>query len=176
MRKLVVMAVLVVSALALAAVNLDVFGNYHFTLSASPTAEASISYLSFGLQVGYEVTEGVQIGGGVGLAYFLPDATAATDFLGAASSTQWTLDFTVGAKYSIPVNDFSAVVVKGYGGLSVPGFTGFDKLGYIVGAKVLYVFDMVDFNVGLGAGIEMRSYGSSSITTIPVGVTANIRF
>ncbi|MBC7116142.1 MAG: outer membrane beta-barrel protein [Pseudothermotoga sp.] len=176
MRKLVVMAVLVVSALALAAVNLDVFGNYHFTLSASPTAAASISYLSFGLQVGYEVTEGVQIGGGVGLAYFLPDATAATDFLGAASSTQWTLDFTVGAKYSIPVNDFSAVVVKGYGGLSVPGFTGFDKLGYIVGAKVLYVFDMVDFNVGLGAGIEMRSYGSSSITTIPVGVTANIRF
>jgi len=176
MKRLVVIAMLVVSALALAAVNLDIFGNYHFTLSASTTAAASISYLSFGLQVGYEVTEGVQIGGGVGLAYFLPDATAAKDFLGTASPTQWTLDFIVGAKYSIPINDFSAVVIKGYGGLSIPGFTAFDKLGYIVGAKVLYVFDMVDFNVGLGAGIEMRTYKTSSITTVPVGVTASIKF
>ncbi len=176
MKRLVVIAMLAVSALALAAVNLDIFGNYHFTLSASPTAAASITYLSFGLQVGYEVTEGVQIGGGVGLAYFLPDATAATNFLGTASPTQWTLDFIVGAKYSIPINDFSAVVIKGYGGLSIPNFTAFDKLGYIVGAKVLYVFDMVDFNVGLGAGIEMRTYKASSITTVPVGVTASIKF
>jgi hypothetical protein len=71
MKRLVVIAMLVVSALALAAVNLDIFGNYHFTLSATPTAAASISYLSFGLQVGFEVTEGVQIGGGVGLTLSL---------------------------------------------------------------------------------------------------------
>lgn len=176
MRRFVVFAVLVVSALALAAVNLDVFGSYHFTLDASTTASASISYMSFGLLASYEVAEDVQIGGGVGLAYFLPDATVATNFLGAASSTQFTLDFIVGAKYFVPVTDFSGVVIKGYGGLSVPGFKEFDKLGYIVGAKVYYVFDMVDFNVGLGAGIEMRSYGNSSITSVPVGVIANIKF
>ncbi len=176
MRKLVVLVAVLVSAIALAGVNLDIFGGYHFTLSASPTDGASITYLSFGLQVAYEVTEGVQIGGGVGLAYFLPDATAATQFLGAASSTQYTLDLIVSAKYSIPINDFSAVMIRGYGGLSIPGFKEFDKLGYIVGANVFYVFDMVDFNVGLGAGIEMRTYKSSTITTIPVGVIASIKF
>lgn len=176
MRKLIVLAVVLFSVLTLAGVNLDVFGGYHFTLSASPTVGASITYLSFGLQLAYEVTQGVQIGGGVGLAYFLPDATTATAFLGAASSTQYTLDFIVSAKYFIPINDFSAVIVRGYGGLSIPGFKEFNKLGYIVGAGVFYVFDMVDFNVGLGASIEMRTYKSSTITSIPVGVMASVRF
>lgn len=176
MKKFLVLAALVVSVLSLAAVNLDIFGNYHFTLSASPTAAASISYLSFGLQAAYEVTEGVQIGGGVGLAYFLPDATTANLLLQAATLTQWALDFVVSAKYYIPISDFSSVMIKGYGGLSIPGFKEFDKLGYIVGAGVFYVFDMVDFNVGLGAGIEMRTYKSASITSIPVGVIASIKF
>ncbi|AEH51495.1 hypothetical protein [Pseudothermotoga thermarum] len=174
MKKLLVFAVVLVSVAAFAAVNLDVFGAYHFTLSASPTDAASLTYLTFGGAAMFEVAEGVEIGGGVGLAYFLKGVE---DFLPEASQTKMTLDLLVVAKYFLPIDDFSGLTFKGYGGLSVPNFTKFDALGYVVGIGLYYTFDLVDFKFGVGAGIEMRTYKDKrSATTIPVGALLNVRF
>lgn len=174
MRKLLVLLAALVAVVAMAQVNLDVYGNYNFLIAATPVEATSTSYVSFGALVTYEVSEGVEIGGGAGLAYFLPDAASASALLGV--NTQYALDLIVGAKYILPIDDFSSVVIKGYGGLSIPGITNFNNFGYLVGIGAAYTYDMVDFSIGAGAGIEMRTYGSNNCTAIPVGASISIRF
>lgn len=178
MKKVVVLVAILVSVIALAQVNVDVFGSYDFVLFATPTTASPTAYVSFGALVTYEVSEGVEIGGGLGLAWFGTFLGNATDtiatFLGI--NTEYALDLLVAAKYNLPINDFSSVTIKGYGGLSIPGFTSFDKLGYVVGIGVLYTFDVGDFALGVGAGIEMRTYGSNNCTAIPVGANVSIKF
>ncbi len=174
MKKLLVLVVALISVVALAQVNLDIFGAYHFTLTASPTAAASLTYLTFGGAAMFEVAEGVEIGGGVGLTYFL---SGGDSFLPVSTPTQWALDALVVAKYFLPIDDFSGLTFKGYGGLSVPGFAAFDKLGYVVGISLYYTFDLVDFKAGVGAGIEMRTYPDNrTATTIPIGGVLSVRF
>lgn len=175
MKKLVVLIVALISVVGLAQVNVDVFGSYDFVLFATPTAASPTAYVSFGALVTYEVSEGVEIGGGVGLAWFLAQSTdTIATFLGVDS--QYALDLLVAAKYNLPIDDFSSVTIKGYGGLSIPGLTSFTKLGYVVGIGVYYTFDMNTFAIGAGAGIEMRTYGSSNCTAVPVGANVSIRF
>jgi len=175
MKKLVVLVALVLSVIAFSQVNLDVFGSYNFVLVATPTTASPTAYVSFGALVTYEVSEGVEIGGGIGLAWFGLDATSTiAAFLGV--DTQYTLDLLVAAKYNLPIDDFSAITIKGYGGLSIPGFTNFTSLGYVVGIGVAYTFDVPSFSLGFGAGIEMRTYGTSNCTAIPVGGNLSIRF
>ncbi len=175
MKKLAVLVTLVLSVIAFSQVNLDVFGSYNFVLVATPTTASPTAYVSFGALVTYEVSEGVEIGGGIGLAWFGLDATSTiATFLGV--DTQYTLDLLVAAKYNLPIDDFSAIVIKGYGGLSIPGLTSFNALGYVVGIGVSYTFDLSDFSLGVGAGIEMRTYGTSNCTAIPVGGNLSIKF
>lgn len=174
MKKVLVLLAVLVSAIALAQVNIDVFGSYDFVLFATPTTASPTAYVSFGALVTYEVSEGVEIGGGVGLAWFLGDATNVANFLGV--NTQYALDLLVAAKYNLPINDFSSVTIKGYGGLSIPGFTSFTSLGYVVGINALYTFDVGEFAIGVGAGIEMRTYGTSNCTAVPVGANVSIKF
>ncbi|WP_041082520.1 hypothetical protein [Thermotoga profunda] len=174
MKKVLVLLAVLVSAIALAQVNIDVFGSYDFVLFATPTTASPTAYVSFGALVTYEVSEGVEIGGGVGLAWFLGDATNVANFLGV--STQYALDLLVAAKYNLPIDDFSSVTIKGYGGLSIPGFTSFTSLGYVVGINALYTFDVGEFAIGVGAGIEMRTYGTSNCTAVPVGANVSIKF
>ncbi|HEY8540950.1 MAG TPA: hypothetical protein VIL29_01095 [Pseudothermotoga sp.] len=178
MKKVLVLLAVLVSVIALAQVNVDVFGSYDFVLFATPTTASPTAYVSFGALVTYEVSEGVEIGGGVGLAWFsqfLGNATSTiATFLGV--NTEYALDLLVAAKYNLPIDDFSSVTIKGYGGLSIPGFTSFNNLGYVVGIGVLYTFDVSNFAIGVGAGIEMRTYGSNNCTAVPVGANVSIKF
>lgn len=176
MKKVLVLLAALLGVVALAQVNTDIFGSYDFVLFATPTTASPTAYVSFGALITYEVSEGVEIGGGVGLSWFISNSTdTIANFLGGVD-TQYTLDLLVAAKYNLPIDDFSSVTVKGYGGLSIPGFTNFDKLGYVVGIGVFYTFDMSNFAIGAGAGIEMRTYGSNSCTSVPVGANVSIRF
>ncbi len=170
MKKLFIIFAILAATVAMAQVNLDIFGAYHYTLSATPTNPASLTYLTFGGAAMFEVAEGVEIGAGAGLTYFL----AGSGF--ASSTTQFTLDFLVIAKYFLPIDDFSGLIFKGYGGLSIPDFTNFANFGYVVGISLYYAFDLVDFKAGVGAGIEMRTYGTNSATTVPIGGILSVRF
>lgn len=175
MRRIFVLMVLAISILSLAQINFDVFGSYAFTISATPTETASITYVSGGIQAMYEVSEGVEIGGGVGIAYFLaPSTLLISDFLGVENASL-TLDVLASAKYSLPIDDFSMVTIRGYGGISLPGFN-FQSMGYVVGIGVYYTYDMIDFKISAGGGIEMRTYGTSNCTSIPLGVLGSFRF
>jgi len=175
MRRFFVLMVLAISILSLAQINFDVFGSYAFTISATPTEAASITYVSGGIQAMYEVSEGVEIGGGVGIAYFLaPSTSLISDFLGVENASL-ALDVLASAKYSLPIDDFSMVTIRGYGGISLPGFN-FQSMGYVVGIGVYYTYDMIDFKISAGGGIEMRTYGTSNCTSIPLGVLGSFRF
>ena len=176
MRRFFVLMVLAISILSLAQINFDVFGSYAFTISGSPTeAVSSITYVSGGIQAMYEVSEGVEIGGGVGIAYFLaPSTSLISDFLGVENASL-ALDVLASAKYSLPIDDFSMVTIRGYGGISLPGFN-FQSMGYVVGIGVYYTYDMIDFKISAGGGIEMRTYGTSNCTSIPLGVLGSFRF
>lgn len=175
MKKVAVLLAILVSVIALAQVNVDIFGSYNFILNATPTAMSTGTYVSFGALLTYEVSQGVEIGGGVGLAWFLGNATTTiASFLGVSSV--YALDLLVTAKYNLPISDFSSIMIKGYGGLSIPGLTSFTNLGYVVGIGALYTFDVGGFALGLGAGIEMRTYGLNNCTAIPVGASLSIKF
>lgn len=175
MKRLAVLFAILVSVIALAQVNIDVFGSYNFILNATPTEVSTATYLSFGALVTYGVSEGVEIGGGLGLAWFLSDSTS-TIAVFLDVDTVYALDLLVAAKYNLPISDFSSLTIKGYGGLSIPGLMNFTKLGYVVGIGVFYTFDVGDFALGAGAGIEMRTYGSNNCTAVPVGVNLSIKF
>ncbi len=173
MKKLLVMALVMAAVFALAEINLSVFGGYAFTITSTPVDAASASYFDVTLDLTYGISDQFDAGVGVGFAYFFD--SVATELINA-SQNAFTLDIFAVGKYSIDIDDNSKVVMRVFGGVSIPEFN-FKSLGYVFGAGAFYSRRYEGMRIGLGASVEMRNYGEGrSMTSIPVGVRIDVNF
>jgi len=173
MKRLLVLAFVMVAVFALAEINLSVFGGYAFTMTSTPVDAASASYIDVVLDLTYGISDQFDAGIGLGFAYFLN--SAATELINASQSA-FTLDIFAVGKYSIEIDDNSKVVMRVFGGVSIPEFN-FGNLGYVFGAGAFYLRKYEGMKIGLGASVEMRNYGEGkSLTSVPVGVRIDVSF
>jgi len=173
MKKLLVIAFVMVAIFALAEINLSVFGGYAFTITSTPVDAASASYVDVALDLTYGISNQFDAGVGVGFAYFLN--SAAIELIDA-SQNAFTLDIFAVGKYGIEIDDNSKIVMRVFGGVSIPEFN-FESLGYVFGAGAFYSRKYEGMKIGLGASVEMRNYGEGkSMTSVPVGVRIDVSF